>query len=161
MSDRIEEIRGILYGTEEREASDHLNIDDGKWLLAALGRVTQERDAALSTGWAYKEEWMRAEAAERRVKELTERVNDAAVVIERMANGASRQECSPELDRVIAALASGSPEGTTGEGGVNEASPARRSTDVTSGAERRAPLLASSTSPPAVDPSGSPEGSEG
>ncbi len=27
---------------------------------------------------------------------------DAAVVIERMANGASRQECSPELDRVLA-----------------------------------------------------------
>lgn len=33
------------------------------------------------------------------------RLTDAATVIERMANGASRAECSPELDRVIAYLA--------------------------------------------------------
>lgn len=36
--------------------------------------------------------------------EMNARLHDAAVVIERMANGASRAECSPELDRVIAAL---------------------------------------------------------
>ena len=36
--------------------------------------------------------------------EITDRLRDAAIVIERMANGASRAECSPELDRVIAAL---------------------------------------------------------
>lgn len=29
-------------------------------------------------------------------------VRDAAVVIERMANGASRAECAPEMDRFIA-----------------------------------------------------------
>lgn len=37
-------------------------------------------------------------------EEMIERLRDAAVVIERMANGATRAECSPELDRVIAAL---------------------------------------------------------
>ena len=36
--------------------------------------------------------------------QLRELVRDAAVVIERMANGASRAECSPELDRIISAL---------------------------------------------------------
>ena len=36
--------------------------------------------------------------------EMTAALQDAATVIERMANGASRAECSPELDRVIAVL---------------------------------------------------------
>ncbi len=40
----------------------------------------------------------------RRYAALIDRLKDAAVVIERMANGAGRSECSPELDRVIAAL---------------------------------------------------------
>lgn len=35
---------------------------------------------------------------------MIDRLRDASVVIERMANGASRAECSPELDRVITAL---------------------------------------------------------
>ena len=35
---------------------------------------------------------------------LRELVRDATVVIERMENGASREECSPELDRIISAL---------------------------------------------------------
>ena len=33
--------------------------------------------------------------------EMIDRLRDAATVIERMANGAGRAECSPELDRVI------------------------------------------------------------
>lgn len=41
---------------------------------------------------------------EKRVGGLVDRLRDAAVVIERMANGADRGECSPELDRVMAAL---------------------------------------------------------
>ena len=36
--------------------------------------------------------------------EMAAALRDAATVIERMANGATRAECSLELDRVIAAL---------------------------------------------------------
>lgn len=36
--------------------------------------------------------------------DIIERFRDSCSVIERMANGANRQECSPEMDRVIAAL---------------------------------------------------------
>ena len=42
--------------------------------------------------------------ARSQVTALREALADAGVVIERMANGATRRECSPELDRVIAAL---------------------------------------------------------
>lgn len=38
------------------------------------------------------------------ITHLEDRLSDAATVIERMANGASRRACSPELDRVIEAV---------------------------------------------------------
>lgn len=59
-------------------------------------------------GWltyAPKDEFPRALAAlDAFVAEWEKLLLEAATVIERMANGASRDECSPELDRVIAAL---------------------------------------------------------
>lgn len=41
------------------------------------------------------------------VLSLLDRLNDAAVVIERMANGASREECDPELSSLINFLLGG------------------------------------------------------
>ena len=66
--------------TEMRDSGDPDRIADGAFILGTLEDMTEVHD------------------------ETTARLRDAAIVIERMANGASRDECSPELDRVIAWL---------------------------------------------------------
>jgi hypothetical protein len=77
---RLPGVRKILM--EMRDSSDPDRIADGAFLLGMF-------DALAAVG-----------------DEMTDGLRDAATVIERMANGASRLECSPELDRVIALLRS-------------------------------------------------------
>jgi hypothetical protein len=80
--------------SERRAWPESWNVE-----LIALER---KRDEATKREREYHNLWHdereRAERAEAALR-------DAATVIERMANGASRKDCSPELDRVIAALA--------------------------------------------------------
>ena len=75
---RLPGVHRIL--TEMRDSGDPDRIADGAFLLGMF-------DAMADVGAA-----------------MIDRLRDAATVIERMANGAGRAECSPELDRVIAAL---------------------------------------------------------
>ena len=75
---RLPGFRKILV--EMRDSGDPDRIADGAFILGLFGEIADVG------------------------AEMVDRLHDAAAVIERMANGASRQECSPELDRVIAAL---------------------------------------------------------
>jgi hypothetical protein len=75
---RLPGLRKIL--TQMRDSGDPDRIADGAFLLGTLDDMSVVMD------------------------EVVDRLRDAATVIERMANGASRSECSPELDRVIDAL---------------------------------------------------------
>jgi hypothetical protein len=75
---RLPGVHKIL--SDMRDSGDPDRLADGAFLLGTLDEMSDYVDA------------------------LSAVFRDAAVVIERMANGASRSECSPELDRVIAAL---------------------------------------------------------
>ena len=69
--------------------------------------VLQKAHGAVAGWLTYvpKDEFPRAlDALDAFVAEWEKLLLESATVIERMANGASRAECSPELDRVIAAL---------------------------------------------------------
>lgn len=78
VSDRLPGFRKII--TEYRDSGDPDKIADAAFILGMFDDIAEVG------------------------AEMNDRLHDAATVIERMANGASRAECSPELDRVIAAL---------------------------------------------------------
>jgi len=72
---RIPGVSKILH--DMRDSGDPDRLADGAFLLGFLDDLAAVQDETASV------------------------LRDAGVVIERMANGATRQECSPELDRVI------------------------------------------------------------
>lgn len=78
VSDRLPGFRKII--TEYRDSGDPDKIADAAFILGMFDEIAEVG------------------------AEMNDRLHDAATVIERMANGAGRAECSPELDRVIAAL---------------------------------------------------------
>lgn len=78
VSARLPGLRKIL--TEMRDSGDPDRLADAAFILGTFDEMSTVQD------------------------ETVERLRDAATVIERMANGAGRAECSPELDRVIATL---------------------------------------------------------
>jgi len=93
MIDRMRELAGkarveaqhLARGCRSESSHDsHYNL---LRLVSAVRAMVAEHDDALA-----------------RLREAETLLRDAATVIERMANGASREACSPELDRLIAFL---------------------------------------------------------